>query len=314
MLVCMTSAIAGLKAYMTGMNVVGNNISNVNTNSFKSSSSTFRDVMYQDINGGSAGSDNAAGINPSQIGYGSAASSVDVDFTKGGMNTTGNANDVYIDGDGFFIVGDGAKTSVTADPVTGKKFDPAATVTDSFNGLKYTRIGTLKFDSNGYLTDGAGNYVCGYVNTTANMGTPAVYGKTLQAIRQPTTTSKDDPPVTTVDAIDNLAIAADGTITCNDGGTSKTLGRIELAKFTNNNGLQQIGNGYYKPTDNAGTITVTAPNGGGTGNLRTGALENSNVDLATEFSNMITFERAYQANTKIVSVADEMLQTLVNMK
>lgn len=280
MLPCMTSAIAGLKANMTGLNVVGNNISNVNTNSFKSSSATFRDAMYQELEGGSAGGANAAGINPSQIGYGATASTIGVDNTKGSPNVTGKSSDVYIDGDGYFIVGNSAKSG-----------------SDTFTGYKYTRIGTLGFDSNGYLTDGDGNYVCGY----------AVGASTLSAIREPVTGGVVDP-------VKDLAIASDGTVTCTDSGTSKTLGTIGLAKFTNPNGMEQNGGGFYITTLNAGTEKDTKPNLDGTGGLVTGELEASNVDIATEFSNMITFERGYEANTKIVGVADECLQTLVNMK
>lgn len=311
----MTSAIAGLKANMTGLNVTGNNVSNVNTGSFKTSSVTFRDAMYQDINGGSAGNPNEAGTNPSQLGYGATASSIDVNFTKGSPNPTGKSSDVYIDGDGFLIVGDGAMGTVTKDPVDGAAIAGSG-VADSFGGLKYTRLGSLSFDSNGYLTDGAGNYICGYRNTDADLKIPAAgvtYGKTLQAIREPTTTS-GSPAVTTVDPIDNLSIGADGTISCNDQGTPKILGKIEIAKFTNASGMKQLGNGFYAKTENAGNLTVADPDSKGAGKLITGELEASNVDIATEFSNMIIFERGYEANTKIVSVADECLQTLVNMK
>jgi flagellar hook protein FlgE len=168
----MTSAIAGLKANMTGLDVTGNNVSNVNTDSFKSSSVSFRDTMYQQINGGSANSANTAGINPSQIGYGATASSVDVDFTKGGKNSTGKSSDVYIDGDAFFVVGNSAK----------------AAANDTFTGYKYTRLGKLSTDSAGYLNAGEGNYVCGYVYdpATKKMGT------TLQAIKLPTPAYRKD--------------------------------------------------------------------------------------------------------------------------
>ena len=286
MLRCMTSAIAGLKANMTGLDVTGNNVSNVNTDSFKSSSVSFRDTMYQQINGGSANSANTAGINPSQIGYGATASSVDVDFTKGGKNSTGKSSDVYIDGDAFFVVGNSAKDAAK----------------DTFTGYKYTRLGKLSTDSAGYLNAGEGNYVCGYVYdpATKKMGT------TLQAIKLPT---PDDGKT-----IENTSIASDGTITCDNGGTITTVGQIALSKFTNPSGLKQIGNSFYNKTDNAGAETTITPGTDSTNGLVTGSLEGSNVDLATEFSNMIMYERGYQANTKIVGVADEMLQTLVNMK
>jgi flagellar hook protein FlgE len=287
MLRCMTSAIAGLKSNMTGLDVVGNNISNVNTNSFKSSSVSFRDSMYQELIGGSAGSDNAAGINPSQVGYGSTASSIDINTTKGGQDATGEANDVYIDGDGYFIIGNSAK----GDGTNG-------TTADAFTDYKYTRLGTMGWDSNGYLTDGDGNYVCGYSYDTAS----STFGTTLTALKMPAGST-------------NASIASDGTITytASDGKIS-TLGKIVLATFLNPGGLEQIGGNFYTASKNSGTETDVVPGTNSTNKLVTGALEASNVDLATEFSNMIIYERGYQANTKIVTVADECLQTLVNMK
>lgn len=287
MLRCMTSAIAGLKANMTGIDVTGNNVSNVNTDGFKSSNVSFRDTMYQEISGATANSANAAGTNPSQIGYGAAASSVNVNTTAGGQNATGKSSDVYIKGDAYFIVGSSTKDAA-----------------DTFADYKYTRLGTLSWDSAGYLTAGAGNYVCGYEYNGA--ATPPAMGTTLQAIKLPAPAAGK--------SISNIAISSDGTITCNNGGVITTVGQIALSSFTNPGGLSQIGSSFYSKTDNAGTPQIITPGTDGTNSLITGSLESSNVDLATEFSNMIIFERGYQANTKVVSVADEMLQTLVNMK
>lgn len=276
----MTAAIGGLKAHMTAMNVIGNNIANVDTPSFKSGDVSFRDTMYQDVSSGAGGGTSGAGVNPSQIGYGAQASGVVTDQTKGAPNATGRASDQYIDGEGYFIVGDTAKDA-----------------SDKFTGYKYTRIGQLTTDNNGYLTDGNGQYICGYAN-----GSTA-----LTALHLPLTG-------TVVDSVKNLAIGSDGTITCTDGGTVKTIGKIGLASFTNPAGMEQIGNGYYKPSQNAGVESDTTPGAGNTGSLVSGEIEASNVDLASQFSNMIMYERGYQANTKIVSVYDEMYQTLVNMK
>lgn len=284
MLRCMTSAIAGLKANMTGLDVVGNNVSNVNTDSFKSSGVTFRDAMYQQLSAGSANSNNAAGMNPSQIGYGSTASSVSVNTTKGGQNATGNASDVYIDGSGYFVIGDSAK----------------AESGDTFSSVKYTRLGKLGVDSAGYLTDGNGNYVCNVTGTSPNY--------TYTAIKLDPGSGK------AVADIKDVSIGSDGKISYNNGVEVKSDKQITLASFANPGGLEQVGNSYYTASDNAGTPSYITPGTNGTNKLITGALEGSNVDLATEFSNMIIFERGYQANTKIVTVADECLQTLVNMK
>ena len=300
MLRCMTSAIAGLKANMTGIDVTGNNVSNVNTDGFKSSSVSFRDTMYEELAGASANNANAAGTNPSQIGYGASASSVNVNNTAGGQNATGKASDVYIKGDAYFIVGNSAKDPGEADPNDSTK----RINVDTFTDYKYTRLGTLSWDSAGYLTAGEGNYVCGY--QCDNTVDPPVMGTTLRAIQLPTPDSGK--------TISNISIAKDGKITCNNGGKIMTVGQIAVSTFTNPGGLSQLGSSFYGKTDNAGNPRVINPDTDGTNDLITGSLEGSNVDLATEFSDMIIFERGYQANTKMVSVADEMLQTLVNMK
>ncbi|HEX3018387.1 MAG TPA: flagellar hook-basal body complex protein [Caproicibacter sp.] len=310
MMRCMTSAIAGLRAHQLAMDVIGNNISNVDTPSFKSGSTAFRDTMYQEVTAGSGGTASGAGMNPSEIGYGAAATGVVLNTTKGGENATGINSDVYIDGEGYLIIGNSAR-------------DTSGTyLKDSFTNYKYTRIGALSFDSKGYLTDGTGNYVCGQQNTVAGQATVTL---SPSAATNGTYNAPDGstvpPPVAihydpSLGSLSNTSIASDGTITATQAGKTITIGKIGLASFTNASGLQQMGNGFYAApaSGNTGTTQYSVPSPTGAGKLITGALEASNVDLASEFSNMIMYERGYQANTKIISVSDEMYQTLVNMK
>lgn len=313
MMRCMSSAIAGLKAHQTAVDVIGNNISNVDTCAFKSGATTFRDTMYQEVQSASAGktATGAAGVNPSQIGYGAVAASVAVDMSKGGMDATGKAGDVYIDGEGYITVADGAVTDGGDD--NAEILPTKASTMTSNDTVKFTRLGSLDFDSNGYLTDSNGRYVLGRqfgpdgkdLDTTADT-TPGVYASTrkLSLIKFNPVKGK----------IDSLAIGNDGVVTAESGGKTIKIGQIALANFANTAGLQQKGNGYYSATQNSGAASYSDPQANATGKLDSGALEGSNVDLATEFSNMIMYERGYQANTKIISVADEMYQTLVNMK
>jgi flagellar hook protein FlgE len=306
----MSSAVAGLKAHQDAIDVVGNNIANVNTHSFKSGSVSFRDVMYQNIVSAAGGDPDTglAGTNPSQIGYGAATASVGVDTSNGGKDQTGRPNDCYIDGQGYFVVADGGQDGTNNYPV----------------GMKYTRVGSLQFDSQGYLTDGNGNYVLGVNNDAGEDGaiptvTTAMDGKLATDGSLKTDQGDMVPPEyihysTEDNTLSNVSFGSDGTITATSGGEVVTLGKVALAHFSNAAGLEDIGSSYYKDTTNSGAAEFYVPGSGATGNLVTGSLENSNVDLATEFSNMILYERGYQANTKIISVADEMLQTLVNMK
>lgn len=143
MLGSMYSAVSGLAAHQTKMNVIGNNIANVNTYGFKASRATFSDVFYQTINGasepvGGSAKSGIGGTNPVQLGYGAKINSIDVINTRAGSATTDRALDVYINGEGYLAVQDG----------------------DQIN--KYTRVGILNFDKSGNLVDANGNRVLGF--------------------------------------------------------------------------------------------------------------------------------------------------------
>lgn len=131
------SGVTGMKAHQTRLDVIGNNIANVNTIGFKSSSATFRDVYYQSIRGAAAGTGTSGGVNPSTVGYGSQLGSIDLNMSQSANTLTGNAWDVAIGGEGFFQV------------------------QDADGNIYYTRAGKLGYDNQGYLTDSNGNYVLG---------------------------------------------------------------------------------------------------------------------------------------------------------
>lgn len=97
-------------------------------------------------------------------------------------------------------------------------------------------------------------------------------------------------------------------------GQTKILGRVGLANFKNPAGLLREGSNMYRETANSGIPMFGSPATGGFANLQPGSLEMSNVDLAREFTDMITTQRGFQANSRVISVSDEMLQELVNMK
>jgi len=97
-------------------------------------------------------------------------------------------------------------------------------------------------------------------------------------------------------------------------GVPVKIANMAVAKFTNVDGLAQNGEGYFLETTNSGTAIGTIPGNGGTGNFRSGALEMSNVDLSKEFTEMIIAQRGFQANTRMITVSDEMLSELVSMK
>lgn len=96
-------------------------------------------------------------------------------------------------------------------------------------------------------------------------------------------------------------------------GQVSTLGRLALAKFSNTSGLNKVGGNLFQETINSGVADIAAA-GEGRGTIASGALEMSNVDLSEEFTEMITAQRGFQANTRIITTSDEILQELVNLK
>ncbi|MGG3893380.1 flagellar basal body rod protein FlgG [Geobacillus stearothermophilus] len=157
----------------------------------------------------------------------------------------------------------------------------------SGNNRMYTRAGNFYLDSQGYIVNADGQYLLGVGNSRLQIPTDAK----------------------------SLSIGADGKVTIVDAsGTLRTIGTIQLAKFANNDGLEKAGNNLFRETTNSGAPTTGAPGANGTGTIVSGALEMSNVDLAEEFTEMIVAQRGFQANTRIITTSDEILQELVNLK
>jgi flagellar hook protein FlgE len=112
-----------------------------------------------------------------------------------------------------------------------------------------------------------------------------------------------------------FSVGSDGVITgIYDNGQQQALGLIAISNFENPAGLQKVGDNMYIPTTNSGDFKAVKPGSGGTGTLNPGTLEMSNVDLSKEFTEMIITQRGFQANSRIITTSDEMLQELVNLK
>lgn len=443
----MYSAVAGLRAHMNALNVIGNNISNVNTNAYKASRYTFLESMYSNVRGGSDGTTIVGGRNPAQNGYGASIGTIDLDMSTKNFTPTGFNGDCMINGNGFFIVGD--KNNVISN-------------SSDLKDMLLTRHGDIGFDNQGYLVDGNGKVVYGYLATEKMVQNddgdwvPQYEGQPhLTAMRLPMTVkqecyvytddngqvffTKDKPEAgkqitiqdiygketqitlktdendttNTIDAnewlhkevgdcvspgyrqvpkdpanpnpatdrwefadttnstfldesralVDNISIdEKSGRVTATtQSGKVVVCGYIAIAKVDNPNGVSHIDGHYYQALEGAGQVHATSighavqnshaaytdengkeipkslgwrvPDGnttpgagsavpgeyegilnsGGT-TLITGGLESSGTDLASEISNMILVQRGYQANTRIVTVTDTMLEELVNMK
>ncbi|HOV07826.1 MAG TPA: flagellar hook protein FlgE [Spirochaetota bacterium] len=145
------AGVSGLKNHQTRMDVIGHNISNVNTYGYKATRVTFQDMLSQTIAGAAKPEENRGGVNPKQVGLGMTIASIDRIFTQGSLQTTGNQTDVAISGDGFFILADGDKRFYTragtfgldrdgnlVNPANGLKVQGWRAVTDA-NGQKIVR-------------------------------------------------------------------------------------------------------------------------------------------------------------------------------
>ena len=116
-------------------------------------------------------------------------------------------------------------------------------------------------------------------------------------------------------SLSGFTISKDGLVIGTfSNGLKETLAQIALANFNNATGLEKVGDSLYAADVNSGLPQLGQPGSGGRGTLLSGSLEMSNVDLGQEFTNLIIAQRGFQANSKIISASDELLQDLVNLK
>jgi flagellar hook protein FlgE len=116
-------------------------------------------------------------------------------------------------------------------------------------------------------------------------------------------------------ALSGVIVESSGLIRANySNGRTKSIGQIEMATFSNMNGLQPLGGNEWAQTINSGDPVLGVPGSGNLGTLQTSALEESNVDLTGELVNMMIAQRSYQANAQTIKTQDQVLQTLVNLR
>ncbi len=179
---------------------------------------------------------------------------------------------------------------------TGRSLDAAI----SGDGYFVVNDGTTN-----YFTR-AGNFYLDQAGTLVN----ADGMKVMDQSNNPITITKNQGAQT----LESFSIGSDGKITGTlSDGSLKTLGTIGLATFNNTGGLQKVGSDLYSNTANSGTPNYSTA-GTDAGQLVAGALEMSNVDLSEEFTSMIEAQRGFQANAKVITTSDEILQTLVDLK
>jgi flagellar hook protein FlgE len=456
------AGVSGLQNHQTRMDVIGNNISNVNTTGFKKGRVSFQDMISQTMQGAARPNEDVGGVNPKQVGLGMTVAAIDTVFTQGALQTTGVNTDVALQGNGFFILKDGDKSFYTragsfgldsngtlVNPSTGLKVqgwmaqtingqsivkaagdttqlnipigskDPAKATTnvdfacnldknlavltptssvsdtqkntwpvdksvyDTFGNVHrlvvtYQRdpnapdvpnqwLATVKIDPEnttfdnklgvGFGTPPAGNtYIvkfgndgalasvtdsAGQIRNTGDLSIPLTFTVQGSNAGQPGATQTMNLNIGKVGAyensttqfadkssnksfrqdgygmgyLENFGIDGSGQVTgVYSNGTNRVLGQVALASFTNPGGLEKAGESTYAKTNNSGDANVGASGTAGKGKFISGALEMANVDLADAFTDMIVTQRGFQANSRTIQTADQMIQELLGLK
>ncbi len=360
----MYAGVAGLRTHQAKMDVIGNNVANVNTWSFKSYATNMTDVMYSTSaasTGGQTVEGGYGGMNPTQLGYGAKISSVTPDLTKGAPAPSSNTLDNMIDGLGYYITGTLKKNGgmAVSDYETdinkgGSVYKVNTDAAANPNGIdntsfEYSRVGSFSIDDNGYLVDNQRRYIYGF-RCHQQVNVPAGKDPEQATFRDGLKENGSGDKVTYLDdgatpyahanlkgrlealcvpidpkdpnkqqyKIESYKLDGNGTLIGIQKTTGKeiTIGRVALATFENPQGLQKTVGSYwsYSNNGNAGNCFIGKPTPSTGGTLVVGYLEMSNSDVAKEFSDMVTTQRGYQANSKIITVTDEMLETLIGMK
>ncbi|HEX9089667.1 MAG TPA: flagellar hook protein FlgE [Arthrobacter sp.] len=394
MLRSLYSGISGLRSHQTMLDVTGNNIANVNTAGFKSSSVQFQDTLSQLTKGAGAPGAAAGGTNPAQVGLGVQVAGISTNFNQGSAQATGKSTDMMISGDGFFAVNAGGQQlftrggafnmdasgrlvtsdgatlqgwtavngvvptggaigdiSVSSTAIAPAKQTSAASVSGNlpddavpgavlnrqitvFDGsgnakpldVKFTRT-AAGWDATG--TDSAGNtgttslvFVNGKLDPAASTagGTMTVGGIGVDLTKTTgyagsTTVTIDSQNGQTAGTLDSFSISKDGTIMgAFSNGSKQPVGQVAMARFANAGGLEKAGNSEYRVSANSGAAVLGTAGAGGYGSISAGSLEMSNVDLSQEFTNLIVAQRGFQANARIITTSDQVLQELVDLK
>ncbi len=282
MLRSLNSGVSGIQQFQQQMDVIGNNISNVNTTGYKAGRVDFADSFSQTLRDSAAGSASSSSTSAMQVGTGVQTSSISNAFTQGAISRTGVPTDLAVSGNGFFVVRDALNANTFA-----------------------TRSGDFRVDSNGYLVTTNGMRVQGF----SDSGLSARGDLLIDATGAPSTTTAGA-------TVSSFSIDQEGKVNLRlSDGTEYVRGQVLLQNFRDPQALVKEGANLYSGLSAAGPLAnADVPGTNGLGRVQSSSLELSNVDLANEFSTLITTQRAFQACSRIITTSDEMLQELVNLK
>lgn len=279
MLRSLFAGISGLRVNQTMLDVTGNNIANANTTGFKASTTVFSDTLSQMLTAASGGNAERGGTNPIQIGLGVQLAATSTNFGQGSAQLTGRPTDVMLQGDGFFVLRDGAEDV-------------------------YTRAGAFTFDQTGVLVAPNGMRVQGYALDGAGLPTGGLVDVDLNSLALPAGVE-----------LTSYSIAADGKVRgVFSDGVQRDVCQLAVADFNNPMGLEKIGDTAFRASANSGPVQLGVAGQGQRGQIMAGALEMSNVDLSAEFTNLILAQRGFQASSRVITTSDQVLEELVNIK
>jgi flagellar hook protein FlgE len=399
--------LTGLEASSTALNTIANNLSNMNTTAFKSQNVSFSDLFYQQIGSNGAG-------DPLQVGAGTQVGSTETDFSQGSINETGNATDVALNGNGFFVVQSGGQTEYSRDgnftlsaagalttqggqqvmgyPVVNGAVDtnaplaaiqipvgqveqPAATSTMSmtanldasaavgtvvpaqitvYDSLGVSHVatvdftaqgggawnysialpagdatggqnltGTLQFNASGNLTAPAANVsgiqFTGLADGAGNLNiTWDLYGSnnqpTITQVASASAVSATNQNGYASGEYSGFTIDSDGVVSAKfSNGQTTPVGQLALASITNEQGLSITAGNNYETTLASGAASIGVAGSAGLGTMQDEALEQSNVDISTQFSDLIVAQQAFEASSKAITTFDTVSQETINM-
>jgi flagellar hook protein FlgE len=463
------SGVSGLQNHQTRMDVVGNNISNVNTTGFKRNRVNFQDMIYQQLNGAAKPTEDLGGVNPKEVGLGMSVASIDTIHIQGSLQTTGLNTDLAIQGTGFFVLKDGQKSlftragafsldqdgtmvnpangmtvqgwqarslngvqvldvsrdtenlvipvgskdaakattlvnlacnldkrtpevpyepsdaqriagtwgtemkifdsfgmehilrveftkvpgvnnnwevMVNVDPedpegtqtvvgVDGRSPEPEPDVTNNVFTMSFSNSGTLLniynpnravppeqgdelivnigFDVRGASVGDVGEQLRQQFGL--NLGTVGGLINSVTQFAESSSTKAIIQDGYTMGYLENFKIDQSGVITgIYSNGTTRTLAQVALASFANQGGLEKAGDNTFRQSNNSGLANIGPSGTAGKGKIIAGTLEMSNVDLSEQFVDMIVTQRGFQANSRTIQTADQLLQEILTLK
>jgi len=214
-------------------------------------------------------------------------------------------------------LGNARDITITFTKTANNQWDVTASESDADVDIPDPDLGSLTFSETGQLTTPASGALTLGLTLSNGATTPQNVTLDLSALTQLATTGEVAPTSQNgvgAGALIGFTVTSDGqVIGTYSNGLRQSVGQIALATFRNPTGLIKVGQNLYAESANTGERNLGVPNQGGRGQINSGYLEMSNVDLATQFTDMIRAQRGFQANSRVITASDQMLQDLVNL-